>query len=87
MSGARRAQPATRAAPRPRAAAKPRKATAARGGAAQALLHRWWKVALLVLLVMLGLPLAHAMFGEVAALLGGAVLFGFLLGRWTAPIR
>jgi hypothetical protein len=44
-------------------------------------------VALLVFLVMLGLPLAHAMFGEVVALLGGAVLFGFLLGRWTAPIR
>ncbi|MGG5823287.1 hypothetical protein [Falsiroseomonas sp. HW251] len=44
---------------------------------------RWWKVALLVGLVMIGLPLAHAMFGEIGALLGGAVLFGFLLGRWT----
>lgn len=44
----------------------------------------WWKVALLVGLVTLGLPLAHALFGEVVALLGGAVLFGFLLGRWTA---
>lgn len=47
-------------------------------------LGRWWKVALLVGLVTLGLPLAHALFGEVVALLGGAVLFGFLLGRWTA---
>ncbi|MGG5810365.1 hypothetical protein [Falsiroseomonas sp. CW058] len=47
-------------------------------------LARWWKVALLVLLVTLGLPLGHALFGEVVALLGGAVLFGFLLGRWTA---
>ncbi len=57
--------------------AKPRgKAVAAAGG-------RWWKVALLVGLVTLGLPLAHALFGEVVALLGGAVLFGFLLGRWT----
>jgi hypothetical protein len=36
-----------------------------------------------VALVTLGLPLAHALFGEVVALLGGAVLFGFLLGRWT----
>jgi hypothetical protein len=45
---------------------------------------RWWKVALLVGLVTIGLPFAHAMFGEVVALLGGAVLFGFLLGRWTA---
>ncbi len=44
---------------------------------------RWWKVALLVALVTLGLPLAHALFGEVVALLGGAVLLGFLLGRWT----
>lgn len=87
MSGARRAQPVARPAPKPRAAAKPRKAAAGRGIAAKALLHRWWKVALLVALVLLGLPLAHAIFGEVAALLGGAVLFGFLLGRWTAPLR
>ncbi|WP_439549117.1 hypothetical protein [Falsiroseomonas sp.] len=48
-------------------------------------LHRWWKVALLVALVTIGLPVAHALFGEIVALLGGAVLFGFLLGRWTAP--
>lgn len=45
---------------------------------------RWSRVALLVLFVLIGLPLAHAVWGEVAALLGGAVLFGFLLGRWTA---
>jgi hypothetical protein len=51
---------------------------------ARFVLGRWWKVALLVALVTLGLPLAHALFGEVAALLGAAVLFGFLLGRWTA---
>ena len=87
MSGARRAQPTARPAPKPRAAAKPRKAGAGRGRAWKDTLHRWWKVALLVLLVLLGLPLAHAMLGEVVALLGGAVLFGFLLGRWTAPIR
>jgi hypothetical protein len=49
-------------------------------------LARWWKVALLVALITLGLPLAHAMFGEIFALLGGAVLFGFLLGRWTAGL-
>jgi hypothetical protein len=94
MSGTRRAQPTARPAPRsapgtgpkPRQAAKPRKA-AAKGRGAPGWLLRWWKVALLVALVMLGLPLAHALFGEVVALLGGAVLFGFLLGRWTAPIR
>lgn len=44
----------------------------------------WVRVALLVALVTLGLPLAHALFGEVVALLGGAILLGFLLGRWTA---
>jgi len=60
--------------------AKPRGKMGARLGA----LSRWWKVALLVALVTLGLPLAHAMFGEIVALLGGAVIFGFLLGRWTA---
>jgi hypothetical protein len=54
------------------------------GAKARFVFGRWWKVALLVALVTLGLPLAHALFGEVAALLGGAVLFGFLVGRWTA---
>ncbi|WP_237215399.1 hypothetical protein [Falsiroseomonas oryziterrae] len=61
-----------------RGGAKPRKAL---GSAA---LARWWKVALLVVLVTVGLPLAHAMFGEVVAMLGGAMILGFLLGRWTA---
>lgn len=67
--------------------ARPRgRGPAARGGPlGRPWLARWWKVALLVTLVTLGLPLAHALFGEVIALLGGAVLFGFLLGRWTAP--
>ena len=48
---------------------------------------RWTRVALLVAAVVVGLPLAHAMFGEVTALLGGATLLGFLVGRWTAPNR
>lgn len=60
--------------------ARPRGKPAPRLGA----FARWWKVALLVALVTIGLPLAHALFGEVVALLGGAVLLGFLLGRWTA---
>ncbi len=90
MSAPRRAQPTARPAPRPapkpRAAPKPRKpAGKARG--VPGWVRRWWKVGLLVTLVLLGIPLAHALFGEVVALLGAAVLFGFLLGRWTAPIR
>jgi hypothetical protein len=64
-----------------RAPARGRGRAAAQAGTAW---QRWGKVALLVALVTLGLPLAHALFGEVVALLGGAVLFGFLLGRWTA---
>jgi hypothetical protein len=63
-----------------RPAPRPRGRAAARLGA----WPRWAKVALLVAMVTVGLPLAHAIFGEVVALLGGAVLFGFLLGRWTA---
>ena len=46
---------------------------------------RWARVLLLVIAVVVGLPLAHAMFGEVVALLGGATVLGFLVGRWTAP--
>ena len=46
---------------------------------------RWARVALLVVGVVVGLPLAHAMFGEIVALLGGAATLGFLVGRWTAP--
>jgi hypothetical protein len=72
----------TASAPAKRPAAKPR------GGKAPqrmpAWLARWWKVALLVVLATIGLPFAHAIFGEVVALLGGAMVLGFLLGRWTA---
>jgi hypothetical protein len=83
-----RAKPAAEPRPRPRphAPSSPR-GKAGRRAAVALLLRRWWKIALLVLLVLLGLPLAHALLGEVAALLGGAVLFGFLLGRWTAAAR
>jgi hypothetical protein len=46
---------------------------------------RWARVLLLVVAVVVGLPLAHAVFGEVVALLGGTAVLGFLVGRWTAP--
>lgn len=72
----------TASAPAKRAAAKStgaRPAPRADGATA-----RWWKVALLVVLGTIGLPMAHALFGGVAAMLGGAALLGFLLGRWTA---
>ena len=78
------AKRSTRAAGATRARVKPGGARHAAAPRSHEWLARWWKVALLVALVTLGLPLAHALFGEIIALLGGAVLFGFLLGRWTA---
>lgn len=89
MSGSSR--PAARPAPKPRPARPP--ARPAGRGAAKAQpppsplagWRRWLWVAVLVFAVMIGLPLAHALFGEVVALLGGMLLLGFLIGRWTAP--
>lgn len=68
-----------------RGTASPKRSGRGKGRAllASPMVARWWKIALLVVLATIGLPVAHAMFGEVVALLGGAVLFGFLLGRWT----
>lgn len=84
MTAARRAAPRAPA-PRAPSRAKPARAgAAAPPGLGQA---RWVRVALLVAAVLIGLPLAHALFGEVVALLGSALLLGFLLGRWTAPGR
>ncbi|GGC69813.1 hypothetical protein GCM10011504_54620 [Siccirubricoccus deserti] len=88
MSGAR-------SAPRPAstrpAASKPAasKRAGKRGPAAAPLSgwRRWIWVGVLVAAVTIGLPLAHALFGEVVALLGGTLLLGVLLGRWTAPRR
>ncbi len=90
MTAARRTAPRTapprRAAPRPSGGARrpARAGAAAPAGIGRA---RWLRVALLVAAVLIGLPLAHALFGEVIALLGGAMLLGFLIGRWTAPGR
>lgn len=90
MTAARRTVPRT---------APPRQATPRSSGGARRPAHagtsvpagigraRWLRVALLVAAVLVGLPLAHALFGEVIALLGGAMLLGFLIGRWTAPGR
>ncbi|MDO9711219.1 hypothetical protein [Paracraurococcus lichenis] len=77
MSGGARA----RHTPRPRPAAKP---FAPRGPAPLAGWRRWRWVAILVLAALIGLPLAHAILGEVAALLGATFLLGVLVGRWTA---
>ncbi len=67
------------------ATASPRRASGGRGRFPA--WFRWARVLLLVFAVVVGLPLAHAVLGEVAALLGGAVILGYLVGRWTAPNR
>jgi predicted lipid-binding transport protein (Tim44 family) len=88
MSGARSAprQASTKpAASRP--AAPKRAARRGPGDAPLAGWRRWIWVGVLVAAVTIGLPLAHALFGEVVALLGGTLLLGVLLGRWTAPRR
>ncbi|SDB31804.1 hypothetical protein [Belnapia rosea] len=91
MSGTARPTSKPRA-PRPagRAASRAPAARAARPAAPDSPFagwRRWLWVGVLVFAVLIGLPLAHALFGEVVALLGGMMLFGFLLGRWTAPRR
>jgi hypothetical protein len=81
MSGSARARqtpkgrPAARPAPRPSAPYGPPPLVGWR---------RWRWVAILVVAAVIGLPLAHALFGEIVALLGATLLLGFLLGRWTA---
>jgi predicted lipid-binding transport protein (Tim44 family) len=90
MSGAARPAPkprAPRASPPATRAAAPRTARAPAPDSPLAGWRRWLWVGVLVLAVLIGLPLAHALFGEVVALLGGMLLLGFLLGRWTAPRR
>src|SRR3712207_5231193 len=79
----RRSTPKRRPSPAGTAPRKPQGRE--RGPARFPAAFRWARVLLLVAAVVVGLPLAHAMFGEVVALLGGACLLGFLLGRWTAP--
>ena len=81
----RRAPPKRRPSPTGATAASRGVRGKARGPARFPAAFRWARVLLLVAAVVVGLPLAHAMFGEVVALLGGACLLGFLLGRWTAP--
>ncbi|MCS6932714.1 MAG: hypothetical protein NZM27_10940 [Acetobacteraceae bacterium] len=70
------------------ARAAPRR-SAPRGGRAASAVpppwRRWLWVGLIVLAVTLGLPVAHALFGELGAIMLGCLLAGFALGRATAP--
>jgi hypothetical protein len=49
--------------------------------------RRWLWVGLIVLAVTVGLPVAHALFGELGAIMLGCLLAGFALGRATMPKR
>lgn len=84
--GAARPVRAGRAVPKRRAAGAGSAPTARSGLARSRRRPSVWPRALLLASAgVVGLPLAHAMLGEAAALLSGAVLLGFVLGRWTAP--
>ena len=86
-------KPEPRPAARPRAKAAPRQARPPRGkGAIRQGMARqawgggpsWLAVALLVLAVLVILPIAAAVLGDVWAVILGALLGGFALGRATA---
>lgn len=47
--------------------------------------RRWLYVGIIVLAITVGLPVAHALFGELGAIMLGCLLAGFALGRATAP--
>jgi hypothetical protein len=67
----------------------PARKGAVRGGRAAATAlpqpwRRWLWIGVIVLAVTVGLPVAHALFGEIGALMLGCLLAGFALGRATA---
>jgi hypothetical protein len=85
MSGSARARQTPKGRPAARPAPRPSAPRAAPYGPPPLVGWRRWRwVAILVVAAVIGLPLAHALFGEVVALLGATLLLGFLLGRWTA---
>ncbi|MFC0384740.1 hypothetical protein [Muricoccus vinaceus] len=93
--GPRRAQPDDAARPRtkPAATRKPRapRAASGRGTIQQGLARRawgggpsWLAVLVLVVAILVILPIAAAVLGEVWAVIIGALVGGFALGRATA---
>jgi hypothetical protein len=77
MSGSAKGRtPTRRAAPRGRKAAS-------RWAALRPLTRRWIFIGGFTLALLVGLPLVHALMGEVAAILIGTFIFGFVVGRMT----
>ena len=68
------------ATPKPRAA---KKKPVNRGWALSPLAYRWLFIGGFTLALLVGLPLLHALVGEVGAILLGTFAFGFVVGRMT----
>ena len=77
MSGSAKGRtPTKRAGPRSRKAAS-------RWAGLGPLTRRWIFIGGFTLALLVGLPLIHALMGEVAAILIGTFMFGFVVGRMT----
>jgi len=75
-----------RARPRRQVAARARAAPAAgkrRLAALSPAARRWTFIGAFTLALLVGLPLAHALVGEIGAILLGTFAFGFVVGRMT----
>lgn len=67
-----------------RAAARPRtKKSAGRWASLGPATRRWIFIGGFTLALLVGLPLAHALLGDVGAILLGTFAFGFVVGRMT----
>ena len=71
----------TRAAPKPRTRTK--KAAPSRWAALGPSTRRWIFIGGFCFALLVGLPLMHALVGEVGAILLGTFAFGFVVGRMT----
>jgi hypothetical protein len=84
VSGSTKARPPAR----PKSGARPARRTAGKAAASRwaALgpgVRRWIFIGGFTLALLVGLPLVHALMGEVAAILIGTFIFGFVVGRMT----
>ncbi|KAA2214752.1 hypothetical protein [Teichococcus oryzae] len=81
----RQPAPARRAAPKPRRARGPGLMRAPAALLAGFHWRRWLAVMICVAVLLIGVPLAHALVGDLGALLLLVGVGGFALGRATAP--
>lgn len=72
----------TRAAPKPRTRTK-KAAAASRWATLGPSTRRWIFIGGFCFALLVGLPLMHALVGEVGAILLGTFAFGFVVGRMT----